>query len=301
MDRDKVSRGVAEALLARGASLEDVLFVTDLDGTLLDADSRISPASGAMLNNAISLGANFTVATARTPATVDGILEDVNMRLPAIVMTGATAWSPVRGYSGTNFFPEDLARRILEIFRRTGFPTFVYTMRGDMIEIYHPGPLSEQERDFMNERAHSPYKHFNIGAESGLHDADLSRVLLFYSIQPTDIAEKGYGEIRNVSELNALFYHDLFGPDTGILEVFPKASTKANAIARLAADNGFSTVVAFGDNINDIPMLRSASVAVAVENAIESVKDVADIVIGPNTDNSVAHSILTATKILSNG
>ncbi len=302
MDRNKIiGTNIEETLALIGARLEEVLFVSDLDGTLLDSDSRISPTSTSFLNEAIALGANFTVATARTPATVSGILEDVNMQLPAIVMTGSTAWSSARGYSETNFFDEDLARHILAIFRNAGLPTFVYTMPEEMIEIYHPGPMSSQENEFMAERSYSPYKRFNVDAENALMGADLSRVLLFYSIQPTEIARKGYDAIRDNNELNALFYHDIFGPDTGILEVFPKRSTKANAIRRLAAAKGFSTVVAFGDNINDIPMLQSASISVAVENALDSVKDIADFIIGPNTNNSVAKTILSATNSLRHG
>lgn len=54
---------------------------------------------------------------------------------------------------------------------------------------------------------------------------------------------------------------------------------------------GADRVVAFGDNLNDIPMLQAADVAVAVENALPEVKEIADIVIGPNTDDAVAEFI----------
>ena len=48
----------------------------------------------------------------------------------------------------------------------------------------------------------------------------------------------------------------------------------------------------FGDNLNDIPMLRCADVAVAVENAYPEVKQIAHVVIGPNSSDSVARWIL---------
>ena len=51
------------------------LYVSDLDGTLLDNTSRVSPATSAMLNETIAGGALFTVATARTPATVQPLLQ----------------------------------------------------------------------------------------------------------------------------------------------------------------------------------------------------------------------------------
>ena len=51
-------------------------------------------------------------------------------------------------------------------------------------------------------------------------------------------------------------------------------------------------VVAFGDNLNDIIMLNGADTAVAVENAVQQVKEIADIIIGNNNDNSVVKYIM---------
>ena len=56
----------------------------------------------------------------------------------------------------------------------------------------------------------------------------------------------------------------------------------------LAAQLGADRIVVFGDNLNDLSMLAVADVAVAVGNARPEVKDVADIVIGPNSADSVA-------------
>ena len=47
----------------------------------------------------------------------------------------------------------------------------------------------------------------------------------------------------------------------------------------------------FGDNLNDLPMFEIADVAVAVENAFDEAKAKADIIIGPNTEDSVAKFI----------
>ena len=46
------------------------LYVSDLDGTLLNPDSRVSERSAAILNRLVERGVMFTPATARTPATV---------------------------------------------------------------------------------------------------------------------------------------------------------------------------------------------------------------------------------------
>ena len=64
------------------------LFVTDLDGTLLNSNKEVSEYSVEGLNELIDRGVNFTVATARTPATVVELLEKVNLKLPVALMNG---------------------------------------------------------------------------------------------------------------------------------------------------------------------------------------------------------------------
>ena len=48
----------------------------------------------------------------------------------------------------------------------------------------------------------------------------------------------------------------------------------------------------FGDNLNDLPMMAVADVAVAVANAMPQVREAADIVIGANDTDSVARYML---------
>lgn len=275
------------------------LFISDLDGTLLGKDSRISPASVEMLNRAISEGALFSVATARTPSTVSFLLKDVKASLPFIVMTGAAVWDPATGlYTHTVTMPPALAADILATIKRHRLPAFVYILRGGVIHIYHYGPLSGIERKFIAERDDSPFKRFHI-PESGYSEmpAVLEDVVLFYAMQPTAHVEATYRDIKLIDGCNPVFYHDMFGPETGIMEIFSGKASKANALRWLKGHTGAEKTVAFGDNINDIPMLREADVAVAVENAVEEVKEVADIVIGPNTSDSVARFILENIKV----
>lgn len=59
----------------------------------------------------------------------------------------------------------------------------------------------------------------------------------------------------------------------------------------LARQVGAERITAYGDNINDLPILNIADDAVAVENAVPEVKAVASRVIGPNTSDAVAVDI----------
>lgn len=273
------------------------LFVSDLDGTLLGADSRISQDSRIMLNKAIASGALFSIATARTPSTVSSIMEGIESRLPYIVMTGSAMWNPRTNlYSDLVRLDAATAEEVVGVFRAHRLPTFIYTLPTDIIEIYHYGQMSEGEHKFINERIDSPFKRFHIPSDgtSVLPDP-LENVILFYAMQPSLRSEAAWRDLCHIRGCNPIYYHDMFGPDTGILEVFSANASKARALRRLKEQTGAERTVVFGDNINDLPMMREADLAVAVENAVEEVKEAADMVIGPNTSDSVARFILEAS------
>lgn len=271
------------------------LYVSDLDGTLLNAESRLSPATVAMLSEAIRGGALFSVATARTPATVSVILRDVPVSLPQIVMTGSALWDPQADkLVSPRFLKREAVERMIGIYIENSLPAFIYTLGEDgRIHIFHSGDTDERENIFINERARSPYKVFHLDSTMTPDMAvTKDNVLLFYSMQQSGLTRKVYDILRRDRDLNPVFYFDIFGPEVAIMEVFDHDTSKASAVRRLAAMTGADRVVAFGDNINDLPMLRDADLAVAVGNAVEEVKAAADVVIGVNTSDAVARFIL---------
>ncbi|MDE5872242.1 MAG: Cof-type HAD-IIB family hydrolase [Muribaculaceae bacterium] len=279
------------------------LFVSDLDGTLLGPDRKVSAESVRLINEAITDGAMFSVATARTPATVGPLLSAVESPLPFIVMTGAAIWDRERNrYVYASFHREETARRLVDLYRSHGLSSFVYILGHDnVIHIYHIGEMSRLEREFMEERLHTPYKDFHIlDKEEGKLPESLDRVLLFYSMRPTDEVRCVYEEIKDSDDLRAVFYHDMYGEDIALMEVFGPEASKANAVRRLAGMVGADRIVAYGDNVNDIPILEVADDAVVVENAVEAARLAAERVIGPNSEDSVAKDIKKQTKMLKN-
>lgn len=270
------------------------LYVSDLDGTLMQPGAFLSPTTVDLLNHSVSEDKLFTIATARTPATVADIMKDVKMQLPCIVMTGASIWnSATNRYSDICYFREKAVKDLVAVYQDMKFPIFLFTLVDDMIHIYHiGGNMNELERQFMIERLHSPFKQFHVSADGTDTVPELfDKVVLFYGMQPTAHAEETFRCTTLLEDCRPQFYHDIYGPEIGIVEAFAPEATKANAVLRMKKRTGADRVVAFGDNLNDIPMLKAADVAVAVENALPEVKEIADIVIGPNTRDSVARFI----------
>ena len=292
------------------------LFITDLDGTLLDNDQKISDSSLTLINHAIARGALFSVATARTPATVSRIMRGVDMRLPMVVMTGAALWDMGTGlYSEVQNFKPGEVTRIIDAYTQAGSGAFLYTLkrnnpldakdvrggvRPDLapaskgaIEIYHFGEMTEMEKRFMLERIDNPYKRFYVDEKGGSKLPDnIDNAVLFFGIRPDREGMMAYDNIRGIKGINPMYYHDWFGPEVAEVEAFPAGATKALAIKRLAKLAGADRIMVFGDNRNDLSMMAVADWAVAVENALDEVKEAADEVIGSNDSDAVARKIL---------
>ena len=114
---------------------------------------------------------------------------------------------------------------------------------------------------------------------------------LFFGIGPVGMVERLVKELDGVTECAAAWYPDVFIPETGLIDIYAPGVSKASAVKSLAHKVGADEIVVFGDNLNDLPMMAVADVAVAVENALPEVKEKADVVIGLNTDDAVARWI----------
>lgn len=284
--------------IAAALSGDRTLYITDLDGTLLDPSAHVTPESRQMINEAIGRGALVSVATARTPATISTLLEGIDIRLPMVVMTGAALWNMKENrYSHVRFHNPETARRLIGIYREAGLPTFVYSLGEDhIIHIYHIGKMDALARKFMEERNENPFKKFHVNEEGESTELPpMDRVLLFLTMQPTEPAHRVYERVCELGDCRPIYYHDMYGDEIAELEVFAADASKANGVAEIARIAGADRTVAFGDNVNDLPMLRAVDHGVCVENAVPEVKETAAEMIGPNTDDSVARYILGHT------
>ena len=89
------------------------LFVSDLDGTLLNKNAELSVNTKNILNRLIEKGLKFTVATARTYASAGKILNGLNLELPIILMNGVSVFDvKSEKYCKVNYLDKDLCRKI---------------------------------------------------------------------------------------------------------------------------------------------------------------------------------------------
>lgn len=271
----------------------DTLYISDLDGTLLGTDSRISPASAQIINSLTANGAHITVATARTPATVVPLLTGIDTTPPAIVMTGCGMWNrKAARLFNTKFVPADEITRALRICSDYGISPFVYVLSTDnsTLDVYHTAPkLNKAEESFHHERTGLALKRFHIGTPPP--GRATTHTMLCYAMGTDPRIEDAARCIAAETSCSVCCYPDIFNPQILNLEIFPPGVSKALAVEQLKKDLNAERLVVFGDSLNDLPMLAVADTAVAVGNAMNEVKQAADIIIEPNYTDAVARFI----------
>lgn len=267
-----------------------------MDGTLLDNEGHVSHATREMLGQIAGRGITFSVATARTPATVEVILDGTPTANDLVVMTGAALWDRAKArFKGIRLLPQHDVEMMLKTFRRARLFPFCYVLAedGTHLNVYHAGKkLNAAEAAFVEIRKDLRLKTFHLG--QCCPRESLQNIVLFFAMGGKRAIVEVANKLRKHTRCYVSYYKDTYLPDVWLLEIFAPGVSKAKAIKRLKAQLGAERVVAFGDNLNDIAMLQAADVAVAVDNALPEVKAVADVVIGPNTSDSVARYILEA-------
>ena len=266
------------------------MYVSDLDGTLLNLQSRVSSFTASVLNRLIADGMLFSIATARTPATVVSLMEAVKLQLPVVLMTGALTYDLCRHeYLSASFFRSEAVRRIVDVLLQKDLSPMIYYLSGSLLHVAYRPPLSAAQKRFVSERTGSPYKRF---IEVAHYNRLSEQTILLFCMGEYDKLCTAYEAVVSLPGHESYLYRDIADSCMGYLEIYPMATSKAAAIERLARDAGADEIVVFGDNRNDIPMFEVASRSYAVENAVAETKACATGIIGSNDTDGVARFLL---------
>ena len=271
------------------------LFVTDLDGTLINSKREVPKKSLEILNKLIENGINFTVATARTPATAVEILQNLNLKLPVALMNGVLIYDTKElKYIDIKAIEKETVNKVLDIFKAYNKNPLVYGVKDNHLWVYHKDFENVYEYNFYKERADKILKTFvNVENYNGsLSDSNVINFVAFDNYEKIKaIAE----EVKCIEGITVNYYKDVY-EDCYFLEAYSSEASKANGIKYLSKYIEYSKVICFGDNLNDIPMFELANEAYATANATEEIKKIATEVIGSCEDNGVAEFLADRFK-----
>lgn len=242
------------------------LILCDIDGTLIDRTQAVTPAFEELKTLIREHNLCFSLASARSLELQQMYIDALEIKNPVLINNGAGA--RVNGQVMWDEFlpPLCVKEAVLEANRRD---MAIFLCWGDKETVYRHNAYIQREIDLYNR-----YNHFYIPLESEWPDLKLERVMI------TDPEKVGrVDEILPYLEPYA-DQIEIVRNDARHLDVMQKGITKGGAIRRLAGELGIEMeeIMAIGDGINDIEMLSMVGTGVAVGNACEELKQVADYI-----------------------
>lgn len=274
------------------------LFISDLDGTLLQDDASISPQAHRQLSEWLEAGLQFTVATARSLVSVKQILGDLPLRLPVVCANGAYisdfqtgAHRDVQGITK----PRD--QDILDLVRAQGFQPFISSHYQGKDSVYMSRIDNEAMEWYQDDRQRAGDERLHLveDLQEVMHEKIICINVLEH-IEPLKRLEaalrKRFGEL-----LHIYFYENWYSPEWFWLSIYDESATKGGAIRVLLREMGLTSenLTVFGDNLNDVSMFQLAENAIAMENAKPELKALATEVIGTNQADSVVAYLANQT------
>lgn len=262
----------------------DIIFF-DLDGTLLNAQSEISPFTRETLALLKKNNIAYTVATGRSMLSAKTIIAGHDFSLPHIYNNGVTVWDPSNdAISFENLLTTDEIKVITHAAISRGITPFVNTVEKHQHFIFHSEPRHQVEKDLIA-------KHFQRT------DARL----LAIEALPSDSAVTNISMIGQAEDINAIYQqlnqHEHLiaysgpaheGGNFRWMDVHHCLANKGDAVISLSKQVAASNIICFGDSDNDMSMFELANESYAPANAKAPIKEKASAVIGHHDEDGIA-------------
>ena len=198
-----------------------MLYVSDLDGTLLNTLDDLEDS----VNRLIDKGLCFTVATARTYATVNSIVKDVHLTYPMILMNGVMLYDPVsKSCINAEIIERDSVEYILKGRKKFGVTGFAYALSPEISEETLESEIaSNLEKNLKSGVASNLKKNSNTGEENQIQKSG-RKMATYYEKIATEHMEKFYVERRDV-------YHKPFSKVEKLEDILDEYNDKLEDIS----------------------------------------------------------------------
>jgi Cof subfamily protein (haloacid dehalogenase superfamily) len=251
------------------------LVAIDLDDTLLNDDREISEATKATLAEAVARGVIITLATGRMYASAAKIAEQLQLNVPLITYQGALVKNSLDGQVlYERYVPYDIAQWVYNYCSENGLHLQGYV--NDQLYV------KEENEEIV---AYSKLSNIPYIVEPNFASilAQPQTKLLIID-EPAKLDRIG-DHFRSVIGTQA----HITKSKPNFLEIMHPEGTKGNALRFLAEhyDCSLAVTIAIGDSWNDHDMVEIAGLGVAMANAVEPLKQIADFITASNNDDGV--------------
>jgi len=255
------------------------LVISDVDGTLVTSDKRLTERTKGAVAELRRRGIGFTIVSSRPPFGMRMLVEPLRLSLPFAAFNGGVIIAPDLAPLEERLIGAEAAHSAIELFDRGGVETWLFTTRSWLMRDPN-GAYVDRERDTVltePEIVASFAPYLDKAAKIVGVSADFERLA---ALERTVRAHHA----GRATVVRSQHYY---------LDVTPHGTDKGTAVAALCRRLGvpLDRLVTLGDMENDVPMFRAAGFSIAMGNASDAVKQAARAVTLTNEADGFADAV----------
>ncbi|WP_026499010.1 Cof-type HAD-IIB family hydrolase [Butyrivibrio sp. WCD2001] len=263
------------------------IFFTDLDGTLLTKEKKVSPATMEALIQFTNAGNHFAINTGRAWESAMSVQRENNLFFPGSFLIA---------YNGSQIYdcdnkkdvyrtgiPFDMIPDIFALSKEYGVHCHTYTDENIVT------PAEDEELKYYRRVIHTPYI---VSEDINSALTDIPCKIIGIELHDREKIDRFKAAVEELAgdKLTLLYSNPYY------LEIFNSEAGKGSAVTRLADYLGIphENTLAAGDEENDISMIEAAGLGIGMINGTEDVKKAADIITETDNNNDGLAKILLA-------
>jgi Cof subfamily protein (haloacid dehalogenase superfamily) len=261
------------------------LLVSDVDGTLVDKEKKVTPATVDAVTRLKAAGLGFTIISARPRSGMMPIAELLGIDEPMGAFNGGIVFKRDGTVIEHHMIDVDVVRGAMEIIgdaaKDSGVDTWFFAD-----DVWYAS--TDQGGHVGSERKASAQNPVIV---SDFTDLFAKADKVTFVSDDEDLLRDLHAKVAAKFDAQATIVQS----QTYYLDITPVAGNKGSGIEELADAFGISLTetAAIGDQANDIAMLKRAGLAIAMGNAPQNVRDVVHEITSANDADGVAHAIDT--------
>lgn len=278
------------------------LIASDMDGTLLNKESKISEKNEKAIKAIQQKGVQFMMATGREYDIVKPLLEEYQLRCKCILMNGSEIRDEEGNILQTVNVNKNLIHDIIQISDKYNLAVEIFADKGIFTTNSKEKSLEANARRIQGFRPEYSYeecieitkKHFRFVEQQYItnlsdflsSEVQIRRISSFH--HNLDIVEQAKAEIKEkIKGISVLS----FFPDN--IEMTDESATKGVILKKYIKELGIlpEEVIVMGDSYNDISLFEEFENSYAVSNADADVMKLANHIVGSNDEDGVAQVI----------
>ncbi|WRS28116.1 Cof-type HAD-IIB family hydrolase [Oscillospiraceae bacterium MB08-C2-2] len=255
--------------------IQDMVIMSDVDGTLITRDHKRSARNVEALNRFIAKGGRFGLSTGRVPIQLKELLGHLPINFPCVMYNGGMIYDYNTGKILKDWVLPEQARPYFRMVEEAVPTCEALVVSDNYYIIREDTTLKDQQNDKGRRYAFCPdLDKIPLPWRKGLFFIDESQFDAFYE----HVNNGNYPGVRFVAT------------NYRLQEMLPEGCSKATALTELVKMENvpLQNLVCIGDFYNDMEMIKLAGIGVTLKDSPQDLKDAADLVVGTCQDGALA-------------